>query len=63
MSLMNCDHKMIQRIEAEAVYGTLDSFYQTILTIAQYKKLILIGEATHGTMEFYRIRAEVTKKN
>jgi erythromycin esterase-like protein len=62
MSLMNCDHKMMQRLEAEAVYGTLDSFYQTILTTAQYKKLILIGEATHGTMEFYRIRAEITKK-
>ena len=24
-------------------------------------RLVLIGEATHGTHEFYRLRAEVTK--
>lgn len=38
-----------------------DFLTQAICRHAKGKNVVLIGEATHGTAEFYRIRAEVTK--
>ena len=36
--------------------------YDSILGISQGIEHILIGESTHGTHEFYQIRADITKK-
>lgn len=36
--------------------------YQTIIDAAAKKKFVLIGEATHGTADFYRIRADITRR-
>jgi len=36
--------------------------YDSILEMAQGVEHVLIGESTHGTHEFYSIRAEVTKR-
>ncbi|MEX2154445.1 MAG: erythromycin esterase family protein [Gemmatimonadaceae bacterium] len=36
--------------------------FEPALELAADKRLVLIGEATHGTHEFYRIRAELTKR-
>lgn len=36
--------------------------YDSILEISQGIEHILIGESTHGTHEFYQIRADITKK-
>ena len=36
--------------------------FDRILTRAASARLVLIGEASHGTHEFYRIRAEITKR-
>src|SRR5688500_4682903 len=33
-----------------------------LLELAQGATVVLIGEATHGTHEFYRIRAELTQR-
>ncbi|MFC4639050.1 erythromycin esterase family protein [Deinococcus hohokamensis] len=36
--------------------------YDPVLRAASQAKLVLIGEATHGTHEFYRTRADITKR-
>lgn len=38
-----------------------DEDYLSILNIVGDAKLVLIGESTHGTEEFYQIRADITK--
>ncbi|MFC4427779.1 erythromycin esterase family protein [Deinococcus navajonensis] len=40
----------------------LPQSYDPVLRAAAQAKLVLIGEATHGTHEFYRTRAEITKR-
>lgn len=39
-----------------------DQDYQFIAAKMQQAKIVLLGEATHGTHEFYQIRAELTKQ-
>ena len=41
--------------------GSRDDF-DPILARAAEARLVLIGEASHGTHEFYRVRAEITKR-
>src|SRR5690606_27369651 len=36
--------------------------YDDIINSAKNSQIVLIGEATHGTKEFYNIRAEITKR-
>jgi erythromycin esterase-like protein len=36
--------------------------YHAFAHAAKNKKYVLLGEATHGTAEFYRIRAEITQR-
>src|SRR6187455_2446205 len=36
--------------------------YRAITDAAKGKKYVLLGEATHGTAEFYRIRADITRR-
>jgi erythromycin esterase-like protein len=36
--------------------------YDTVLKCISEAELVLIGESTHGTHEFYQIRAEITKR-
>ena len=36
--------------------------FDALLERAKGKRIILLGEASHGTHEFYRIRAEITKR-
>lgn len=36
--------------------------YDEIIKKCQDKRFVLIGESTHGTKEFYHIRAEITKR-
>ena len=36
--------------------------FDALLERAKGKRVILLGEASHGTHEFYRIRAEITKR-
>lgn len=36
--------------------------YDTLLDLAAGKRFVLLGEATHGTHEFYGMRAEITQR-
>jgi erythromycin esterase-like protein len=52
------------RTLAEAVHplvGAPDDF-DALLALVGTAQFVLIGEASHGTHEFYRIRAEITKR-
>src|SRR5262245_44114485 len=41
--------------------GAIES-YDPLLELIGEARLVLLGEATHGTHEFYRERAEITKR-
>src|SRR4051812_37727928 len=36
--------------------------YDELLVMADKARFVLIGEASHGTHEFYQVRAEITKR-
>lgn len=36
--------------------------FDAVLSLAKDARVVLIGEASHGTHEFYRVRAEITKR-
>ncbi|MDY0329843.1 MAG: erythromycin esterase family protein [Thiomonas sp.] len=36
--------------------------YDTLLEMAADRRFVLLGEATHGTQEFYRMRAQITRR-
>ncbi|WP_458764189.1 erythromycin esterase family protein [Cupriavidus basilensis] len=38
-----------------------DSDYDEVLELGEGRNYILLGEATHGTREFYRMRADITR--
>ena len=39
-----------------------DGDYDGLAALAEGKTFVLLGEATHGTREFYRIRAEISRR-
>ena len=47
--------------KAEALVGAPDDF-NSIFDLIGDARFVLIGEASHGTHEFYRIRAQITKQ-
>jgi len=36
--------------------------YDSLMAMADGKRFVLLGEATHGTREFYRMRADITRR-
>lgn len=48
--------ELAQRLEGSA------TDYDTLLEMAADRRFVLLGEATHGTQEFYRMRAEITRR-
>ncbi|MEO6564345.1 MAG: erythromycin esterase family protein, partial [Nitrosospira sp.] len=71
MSDLNSDNKLIDALERQAqpIMGR-DNDYDSIIQAVQgntsvndkAKIVVLIGEATYGTAEFYRIRSEITQR-
>jgi erythromycin esterase-like protein len=57
------DHQTLETIRASAnqLSGSPDDFAPLLSRIGN-ARLVLLGEASHGTHEFYRIRAEITKR-
>src|SRR5713101_441632 len=49
------------RAVAQQLNGTLED-YDQIVALADYAHYVLLGEATHGTHEFYRTRCEISKR-
>ncbi len=50
------------REAAEPLHQIEGADLGSIVERAENSRLVLIGEATHGTSEFYRMRAEITKQ-
>lgn len=57
------DHRIIDVLERDAqpLRGAA-SDYDSLIQAARGKKFVLLGEASHGTAEFYRIRAGITRR-
>jgi len=57
------DAALVSRLRSEArpLAGLRDD-YDELLELARSARFVLIGEASHGTHEFYRERAEITKR-
>ena len=57
------DHTPARALGAAAhpLVGTPEDF-DPLLALVGTARFVLIGEASHGTHEFYRIRAEITKR-
>lgn len=65
MANLDSDYRLIEALERHAKpipeHGAGHELIRTVREHAQGKKFVLIGEATHGTADFYRIRAEITQ--
>ncbi|WHY36359.1 erythromycin esterase family protein [Cytobacillus firmus] len=59
---MNATKRLIAAIQSEA--GSLSDpfWFERIIEAAGKAKFVLLGEASHGTSEFYSIRAEISRK-
>src|SRR5947209_7147554 len=49
------------RASARGIHNTSTDF-DVLLDATRAKRLVLIGEASHGTHEFYDTRAKITKR-
>ncbi len=57
------DHRIINVLERDAQpLEGVASDYDFLIQAARGKKFVLLGEASHGTAEFYRIRASITRR-
>jgi len=63
MSLSELDKMAVRSLEQRALpMGGSMSDYDPIVEAAKGKQYVLIGEASHGTQDFYRARAEITMR-
>ncbi|MDE2335790.1 MAG: erythromycin esterase family protein [Alphaproteobacteria bacterium] len=62
MNAMNPDHPLVAAVRKEAVPFSTELDFDLLVAAAADKELVLIGEATHGTREFYRLRAQITQR-
>jgi erythromycin esterase-like protein len=55
--------RILESVRSSAIplTGGVEDF-DTLLELAGGARLVLLGEATHGTHEFYKARAEITKR-
>lgn len=57
------DRRLIDRVQWSAhLLSGSQSDYNALMALVKDASFILVGEATHGTHEFYRTRAEITKR-
>src|SRR5690242_17568279 len=63
MPAVRLDRKLTDLLEgyAQPIRGIL-SDYDNLMQATRGKKFVLLGEASHGTAEFYRVRAEITRR-
>ena len=63
MMLAKHENEMIRAIRRSAHHLTGNTGdFDTLIKAVGDSRFVLIGEATHGTHEFYRIRAQITKR-
>src|SRR5215208_4994490 len=55
--------QLVEHIRESAHRLTVDrADYDPLLALTHDARFVLLGEASHGTHEFYRARAEITKR-
>jgi erythromycin esterase-like protein len=54
--------KLIQAIKTDSIPFEQLSHLQPLIDKIKHEKYVLLGEASHGTSEFYKIRADLTKR-
>src|SRR5690349_1302510 len=54
--IVNAIHRSAHRLTGES------ADFDPLLRLVGDSRLVLIGEASHGTHEFYRVRAQITKR-
>ncbi len=60
---LHSDHAVITQLRAAALPLTgAPTDFDPVLSLVGDLPVVLLGEASHGTHEFYRIRAEITKR-
>ena len=52
----------IDSVRRHAIPVDLDTGLNRVVDLIGDARLVLLGEASHGTHEFYRVRAELTKR-
>ena len=63
MTKSDIDGTLVEAIGKYAVpLGGAMFDYDSVMEAAGNCKVVLIGESTHGTREFYRVRAEITRR-
>ena len=59
---MQVNEKLVQSIQKHSVrFDTYDDL-DAIVEAAANKQFVMLGEASHGTSEFYTVRAEISKR-
>lgn len=54
---------LIDAIRGSAIrLGGDERDYDALIEAAKQREFVLLGEATHGTQEFYRLRADITRR-
>jgi len=63
MSAMNASPPLVETVRQAAHPLTGDpADYDALLQLVADARLVLLGEASHGTHEFYKARCEITKR-
>jgi erythromycin esterase-like protein len=61
--LMNREAQHILAVKNSAIaLSAMDADYESLLDFIGDARFVLLGEASHGTEEFYRARAEITRR-
>lgn len=59
---MNMDELIVEQIKKQAVPLNSTDDLDVLIEAIGDKKYVLLGEATHGTSEFYKLRMELSRK-
>lgn len=54
-------HNLVQSIVEQSVMLTSEADWDKLIQQVNNAKFVLLGEASHGTSEFYTARVEITK--
>ena len=59
---MNMEEAIVEQIRQQAVPLNTAEDLDVLIEAIGDKKYVLLGEATHGTSEFYKLRMELSRK-
>ncbi len=59
---MKVEEAIVEQIRQQAVQLSTSEDLDVLVEAIGDKKYVLLGEATHGTSEFYKLRMELSRK-